>query len=159
MTRTFDAPRELVFRAWTDCDLFQRWWGPRDFTAPFCRIDARPGGLLHYSMRSPQGDEFWGRGVYREVVPPERLTYMDGFADEHGELIPPEAYGMSPDWPAETLVEVTFAESGAGTTLTLRSDIPQSFAEEQGAMEGWSQSLDRLAALLRQDAHGLRQTA
>jgi uncharacterized protein YndB with AHSA1/START domain len=70
LTRLFDAPRELVFAAWTDCEHFARWWGPKDFTTPHCSIDLRPGGRMHYCMRAPDGQEFWGLGIYREIVSP-----------------------------------------------------------------------------------------
>lgn len=147
ITRVFDAPRDLVFKAWTDPERFQRWWGPKDYTAPTVKIDARPGGLLHYCMRSPEGEDHWGRGVYSEVVENERLVYMDSFADENGNAVPAEHYGMSPDWPAETLVTVTFEDQDGKTKLTLRHAIP---GEDADAQQGWSESLDKLAKLVEQ---------
>ncbi len=76
ITRVFDAPRGRVFNAWTDPEHFERWWGPNGFTTPVCKVDARAGGILHYCMRSPEGRDFWGKGVYREVVEPERIVYV-----------------------------------------------------------------------------------
>jgi len=82
MERIFDAPRELVFKVFTEPDHVARWWAPFGFTIPVCTIDLRPGGLWHYCMRSPEGDEHWVRSVYQEIVEPERVAYTSVFADE-----------------------------------------------------------------------------
>jgi uncharacterized protein YndB with AHSA1/START domain len=148
ITRTFDAPRELVFRAWTEPELLKQWWGPKGFTTPVLTVDPRPGGLFHYCMRSPDGHEYWGRGVFREVVPPERLVRVDSLADEQGNPVPAERYGFNAAHPLETLVTVTFDERGGRTTVTLRHEIPASVPERSRAAEGYRQSLDRLADLL-----------
>ncbi len=148
ITRVFDAPRELVFKAWTECEHFARWWGPSRFTTPGCTIDLRPGGRLHYCMRAPDGQEFWGLGVYREIVPPERIVYTDMFADEHGDPVPPTHYGMSADWPAETLVTVTFAELDGKTRLTLRHTGAPAGRDRDMTGAGWNQSFDRLGEYL-----------
>ena len=145
LTRELDAPRKEVFQAWTDRDRFATWWGPDGFTTPACTIDARPGGLLHYCMRSPEGQDFWGRGVYREVVELERIVYVDSFADAEGNLVEPAHYGMSPSWPSEALVTLTLAERGGGTHLTLEHAVEAaSESERDMCQQGWSQSLDRL---------------
>ena len=145
ITRVFDAPRSLVFKAWTDPEHVMRWWGPKGFTTPFCKIDLRPGGVFHYCMRSPEGRDFWGKGIYREIVEPERLVFTDFFADEKGNPVPPTDYGMSPDWPAELLVTVTFAEHEGKTKLTLQhAGIPKG-KDGDSCEVGWTESLDRLA--------------
>ncbi len=77
ITRVFDAPRDLVFKAWTEPERLMRWWGPKGFTTPFCKVDLRPGGVFHYCLRSPEGRDVWGKGVYREIVEPERIIYTD----------------------------------------------------------------------------------
>ncbi len=94
-----DAPRDLVFKAWTEPERLMRWWAPKGWTTPFCKIDLRPGGVFHYCMRSPEGRDFWGKGVYREVVEPSLLVYTDSFSDEEGKLVEPAHYGLSPDHP------------------------------------------------------------
>ncbi|HTR19874.1 MAG TPA: SRPBCC domain-containing protein [Gemmatimonadales bacterium] len=148
ITRVFDAPPELVWKAWTDPEHFQRWWGPRDFTAPVCRIDLRVGGRYHWCMRGPDGKDFWTTGVYREIVPLQRLVYTDSFADAAGNALPPSAYGFTADWPAEQLVTVTLAPEGSGTRMTLRhAGLPGGMHREM-AGAGWSQSFDKLAASL-----------
>ncbi|MBI2355370.1 MAG: SRPBCC domain-containing protein [Deltaproteobacteria bacterium] len=149
ITRTFDAPRSLVFKAWTDPERLMRWWGPNGFTLPVCTIDLRPGGVLHYCMRSPDGKEYWGRGVYRQVVEPERIVYTDCFSDEKGNVTSPTQYGLSAEWPMETEVTVTFAEQEGRTLLTLESSTGDVPAEElEMCRQGWNESLDRLAAEL-----------
>ena len=112
ITRTFDAPRALVWRAWTDPELFKRWWGPSVFTCPVCRMDVRVGGKYLWCMRSPDGQDFWTAGEFREVVAPERIVYTDNFADEHGNPVPASYYGMSDDFPSQTVVTVTLVEQG-----------------------------------------------
>lgn len=149
LTRVIDAPREAVFKAWTDQKEMERWWGPKDFTLPYCKIDLRPGGSVHYCMHSPDGRDYWGKGVYLEIVEPERLVISDVFSDELGNTVQPEAYGMSPDWPAETLVTVTFDDLGGGRTgITLHQSVSRQLAESTGARQGWEESLDRLAEYL-----------
>ena len=74
ITRVVDAPRELVFQAWTEPERLMRWWGPNGFTTPSFTVDLRVGGVLHYRMRSPDGKDYWGIGVYREIVPSERIV-------------------------------------------------------------------------------------
>lgn len=146
LTRTFDAPRELVFRAWTDPEHLARWWGPTGFTNPVCEADARPGGAWLICMRSPDGEDYWCGGVYKEVVEPERIVCTDCFTDEKGNVVDPaERYGMPEGVPAEMLITVTFEEHEGKTTVTMRQTLPESVAREVGAVEGWSQSFDRLA--------------
>jgi uncharacterized protein YndB with AHSA1/START domain len=150
ITRVIDAPRTLVFKAWTEPEHLVRWWGPKGFTTPYCQMDVRPGGRFHHCMRSPEGREFWGRGVYREIVPPERIVFATSFADAAGNAVGPERYGMNPDWPFETLITVTFAEHHGKTKLTVRQSVSVALAQSIGAVQGWNETLDRLVAELAQ---------
>ena len=84
VTREFDAPRELVFKAWTERERLAAWWGPKGFKIRVAKLDLRPGGIFHYSMTTPAGDEWWGRFVYREISPPERLVYVNSFSNAEG---------------------------------------------------------------------------
>lgn len=147
-TRVFDAPRNIVFRAWIDPEWVARWWGPRDFTTPFCRIELRPGGVFHYCMRSPDGRDYWGKGIYQEIVEPEKIAFIDSFSDEAGNTVSPAAYGMDPGWPAETLVTVTLTERDGKTTMTVDTGVSEELAERTGAKQGWNESLDKLAEFL-----------
>ena len=146
ITRRVDAPRSLVWKTWTDCAHVKRWWGPKPFTAPFCRIDLRVGGSYLFCMRSPEGRDFWSTGVYREIVEPERIVFTDMFADANGGVVPASHYGLGGDWAAEIVVTVLFEElENDRTKLTLRQvGIPAGQMTDMTAA-GWSTSLDKLA--------------
>lgn len=149
ITRVFDAPRELVWRAWTEPEHFMRWWGPRGFTVPHCTIDLRPGGRIHFCMRWPDGRDIWSGGIVREVIEPSLLVSTACFVDAEGNLVSPTHYGLSADFPPEVVMTVTFEDyEGNKTRLTLRETIPTSVAEGAGAYQGWNESFDRLADYL-----------
>jgi len=155
ITRNFDAPRALVWKAWTEPEGMMRWWGPKNFTAPVSEIDLRVGGKYLSCMRGPDGKDYWSTGIYREIVPRERLAVTDSFADEKGNVVPATHYGMSGDWPLELLVTVTFEEIGGRTKMTLRhSGIPEGQMREL-TEAGWNESFDKLAEYLAKAA-GLR---
>ncbi|HSC48346.1 MAG TPA: SRPBCC domain-containing protein [Gammaproteobacteria bacterium] len=142
LVRVYDAPRELVFRAWTDPAQLARWWGPEHFTNPVCEVDARVGGELRIVMRAPDGNDYPMRGVFQEVVRPERLVFTNIAVDAEDRPI------------IEGLTTVTFAEQGGKTKLTLRTRgtavKPVAIQYLQGMEMGWSQSLTKLATLLPQ---------
>jgi uncharacterized protein YndB with AHSA1/START domain len=149
ITRIFDAPRELVWNAWTDPEHFKRWWGPKDYTCPFCEMDLRVGGKYLNCMRSPEGRDYWSTGVYREIIPIERIVFTDCFADEKGNVVPATYYGMSADFPLEMLVTVTFEEIQGRTKLTLKHEGLPVGVEGDGAQQGWSESFEKLAESLK----------
>ena len=153
ITRIFDAPRDLVWKAWTEPQRLMRWWGPKGFTAPACKMDLRVGGEYLNYMRSPEGQDFWSKGVFREIVEPERLVMTDSFADKEGNAVPASHYGMSEDFPLEMLVTVTFEEDGGKTKLTLQhSGTGGLDAKMRGDMEqGWNESFDKLAEDLEKE--------
>jgi uncharacterized protein YndB with AHSA1/START domain len=148
ITRVFDAPRDLVWKAYSESERLMRWWGPNGFTMLVCKIALRLGGVFHYCMRSPDGHDMWGKWVFCEIVAPERIVSTDFFSDKEGNPVTPAHSGMSADWPAETLVTVTFAEHEGETKLTLQHTILESVAERNGAQHGWAESFDRLAEYL-----------
>jgi len=149
ITRIFDAPRELVWKAWTDPKHFKRWWGPKDFTSPYCKIDFRVGGKYLNCMRSPEGKDYWSTGIYKEIIPLERIAYTDSFSDAEGNVVSATHYGMSADFPLVTLVTVTFEDYGGKTKMTLSHvDLPAGeMSEQTGA--GWNESFDKLAESLK----------
>lgn len=150
ITRIFDAPRQLVWKAWTDSERVKRWWGPKNYTAPVCKIDLRVGGKNLYCMRSPEGQDYWSTGVYKEIVAPERIVCTDSFADAEGNVVPASHYGMGGDWPLELRVTVTFEEHAGKTKLTLKhAGIPAGQMSDS-TEAGWNQSFDKLAASLKQ---------
>ncbi len=127
ITRVFGAPRDLVFKVHTECERLKHWWGPKGFTMRVCKLDLRPGGVLHYCLRSPSGEDMWGKVVYREIAAPERLVYINSFSDEHGNTV---RHPHVPDWPLEMLNNSTFSEQGGKTILTLRW-VPQNATEAE----------------------------
>lgn len=136
--RTLNAPREAVFRAWTDPDQVVRWWGPNGFVTLTSEMDVRPGGVWRFVMQGPDGIDYPNRIVYREVAPPERLTYS-----------------QSDDAPAGAIEDafestVNFEDRRGATELTLRMLFPTTAARETavrqyGAIEGGRETLARLA--------------
>jgi len=133
ITRVLDAPRALVFKAWTDARQAKRWWGPKDYPATHLEMDVRPGGAWRGRLRSTaNGEELGLGGVFREVVVPERVVFTFAW-EEEGER------GL------ETLVTVTFAEQKGKTLMTFRQVPFQSVEERDGHSGGWSSSFDRLA--------------
>jgi uncharacterized protein YndB with AHSA1/START domain len=143
-TRVFDAPRELVYRAWTDPKQFARWFPPEHFSAPVCELDVRPGGVLRVHMKGDDdagdfaGAVFPAKGVYREVVPNERLAFTFK-GEEEGP-------------PPTVLTTVIFEDQGRKTKLTIYQTAETVADYEElvkiGASEGMRQSLDKLATLL-----------
>ena len=139
ITRILDAPRELVFKAWTEPDRVIRWWGPRGFTTAHYELDFRPDGAYRVCMRSPEGTEHWQRGVCREVVEPERLVFTFAWEDSEGK-------------PGhETLVTVTLAEFGAKTKLTLHQAVFETVTARELHQGGWASALECLAEYLARD--------
>lgn len=149
IVRVFDAPRELVWRAWTESRHFKQWWGPKDFTTPVCVMDLRVGGAYLWCMRGPDGKDYFSTGVFREIVPMSRLVYTDSLADANGKVVPASYYGVPGDLPAETLVTVTFEDDGPRTRMTLRHAGMPAGTHSEMASEGWNQSFDKLAASLQ----------
>jgi uncharacterized protein YndB with AHSA1/START domain len=142
--RIFDAPVEMVWRAWTEPEHFKRWMGPKGYTCPALEIDLRVGGKFLGAMRSPEGQDIWSTGVYREIIPFKRLVTTDSFADENGNVVPASHYGIEVDMPLEMTVTVTFEDLGGRTKLTLQHEgMPADGAQ------GWNESFDKLAAILK----------
>jgi uncharacterized protein YndB with AHSA1/START domain len=149
ITRVLDAPRDLVWRAWTEPERVKCWWGPKDFSAPVAKVDLRPGGRYLYAMRSPEGRDFWSTGTYREVVEPERIVATDSFSDAEGNVVPASQYGMAGDWPLELVTTFTFEEVGGRTRLTIRHEGLPAGEQREMAGYGWNESLDKLEACLK----------
>ncbi len=140
ITHEFAAPRELVFKAWTDPIRLAQWWGPRGFTNPVCEWDVRPGGKIYDVMRAPSGERYPMGGDFREIVAPEKLMFSCGALDEKGDLL------------FEFLHTVTFTEGNGKTLLTIRSvalyTTPEANKYIGGFEMGMTSSLEKLAELL-----------
>lgn len=136
IVRVFDAPRELLFRMWTEHEHLTRWCCPKGFTIPFSEGEIRPGGSFRTCMRSPEGEDHWLGGTYLEVTPPERLVFTHAWQD---------AAGRSDH---ETQVTVTFEELDGRTRLTLHQARFTSLPSRDGHVEGWQETLDNLEGYL-----------
>ena len=152
VTRVLEAPRETVWKAWTDPEIMKEWWGPKDFTAPYISIDLRVGGRFVYCMRGrgPDGvvKDYWNSGDHRQIVPLKKIVATMSFADEEGRPVPASHYGMPGKWPKEILLRVAFADArSGGTKVTVReAGIPGAMIEL--ARLGWEQQLDKFADAL-----------
>jgi len=136
ITRIFDAPRTLVFKAWTESEHMARWWGPRGFKSTILKNELRPGGAYRIHMLGPDGDH-WSQGVYREVVPPERLVMVGSWADADGNPTRPE-----------TTLTLLFEDVGGKTKLSLHNAVFESVTARDLHNGGWSSALDCLAEYL-----------
>jgi uncharacterized protein YndB with AHSA1/START domain len=140
LERIFDAPRELVFKAWTDPSHLARWWGPQGFTNPVCELDLRPGGRIRIDMTGPDGAVYPMTGTFHEVTPPERLVFTAVAEDLDGNPL------------LESLTTVIFVEQGSKTKLIVQASAvavtPLGKDYLQGMEEGWTQSLARLGDLI-----------
>jgi uncharacterized protein YndB with AHSA1/START domain len=154
ITRTFKAPRMLMWMAWTNAEMLKLWWGPRGFTAPVVKLDLHKGGKYLVSMRSPEGKDIWSTGTYKEVIPMEKLVMTDSFADENGNVVPATYYGMGAEFPLKMTITVTFEEQDGKTKFTLtHSDISTlGDADRAGMQQGWTESFDKLAEILERKA-------
>jgi uncharacterized protein YndB with AHSA1/START domain len=139
VTRLIDAPRMLVFKAWTQPEHAARWWGPKGFTTISCQMDARPGGHYRTSMRSPSGSIHIRSGVYKDVTNPERIVLTFGWEDDAGRV------------GHETIVTVTFEDLGARTRLTLHQAFFETERTRNEHVAGWASCLERLAEYMASD--------
>jgi len=154
ISREFNAPRELVWKAWTDRDHLMEWFGPKGFKMEVATLDLRPGGIFHYCLVTPDGNKMWGKFVYREIVAPEKIVLINSFSDENGNLT---RHPMSPTWPQEMLSTTTFTEENGRTTITLHWATWNATEEEQktfdtshdGMRQGWTGTFDQLEEYLK----------
>ncbi|AOP33098.1 polyketide cyclase [Leptospira tipperaryensis] len=153
LSRSFNAPRELVWKAWTEPKRLAEWWGPTGLTMGVVHLDLKPGGLFHYSMKTPDGQIMWGRFLYREITPPEKLVYIVSFSDENAGIT---RHPMAENWPAEILNTVLFTEEKGKTTLSLKGTPINATPEEIKVFgdnfpsmdKGFTGTLDQLEAYL-----------
>jgi uncharacterized protein YndB with AHSA1/START domain len=149
IARIFDAPRELVWKAWTDPKYVMQWWGPKGFTAPVCKIDFRVGGKYLCCMRSPDGQEFWNAGEYYEIVPHEKIVSSMYFSDSQGNKVDAAEYGIEHEAIEDAYDVILFEDLGNGKTkLTFIGNEPMESAKNSGQLEGWNQILDKIAAVV-----------
>jgi uncharacterized protein YndB with AHSA1/START domain len=154
--RDLPAPPALVFAMWTTEEHFARWFAPHTADIPFCRLDPRPGGVVHFCHRFAGGPTVWIRGAFDEVVAPERLVFTVGFVDEQGRpAAPPMVPQLPPDVRAETTVTLRAIAGGTRMTVSQRilsaeaAAIAEQSGERRDARAGWDEMFERLEDLLR----------
>lgn len=153
LTRTLEAPRALVWDSWTQEKHLRNWFGPPGSRMVACRIDLRPGGTFHYGMEIQGGLVMWGRWIFREIDPPQKLAMVTSFSDEHGGVT---RHPFSPGWPLETLSTTTFTEASGRTRIDLEwapvNATPEEIAvfasSHAGMNQGWNGTFERLVAYL-----------
>jgi uncharacterized protein YndB with AHSA1/START domain len=154
ISRVFDAPRDLLWQCFTQVDRMKEWWGPKGIKVVKSKMDFRVGGTYHYGMQNPDGNIMWGRQVYREIAPPERIVFINSFSDEAGGL---GRHPLAPQWPLQMLSAFTFEElPGNKTKFTVRWAPYEATAEEQAVFDaghasmtgGWTGTLDKLEVYL-----------
>lgn len=153
VTRVFDAPVELVWKAWTEPELLMKWWGPDYFTSPSAKIDFRVGGTSLVCMRAPKefgGQDFYNTWAYQKIVPMERIEYIQNLADQNGNLADPVKMGLPPEFPRDTRTVVTFKDLGNGKTEMTVTEygLPTTDTElGRNAELGLNQCLDKMVAI------------
>jgi len=151
VTRIIDAPIELVWKAWTDPEHVMRWWGPKYYTSPSCKINFREGGKYVFCMRAPKdqgGQDSYTAGVYKKIVPMERLEFTQGLSDKDGNRLDPAQVGLPPDLPKELHTSIVFKAKGGMTELTITEydwTVGQMYVY---SFAGLHQSIDKLAESL-----------
>lgn len=151
LSRELDAPRALVFEVWTRPEHLQRWFSPKGFTVIAATMDLRPGGSYLYGMKAPDGREVWGKWLIREIVPPERLVFIDTFSNREGGLA---RHPFNESWPSRMLSTITFAERAGKTTVTVRWSPHEATAAERATFDagydsmrmGWGGTMEQLTA-------------
>ena len=156
ISRTFDAPRDLVWKAWTEKERLAQWWGPKGCTIRVAKFDLMPGGVFHYTMAFKPGHEMWGRFIFREIEAPEKLVFINSFSDERGGITR-APFPQTTNFPLEVLNTVTFSEQGGRTTLELRggpinateAEIANYVSMHDSMRQGFGGTFDKLDAYLR----------
>ena len=151
VTRIIDAPLEMVWKAWTEPEHVMKWWGPKHYTSPSCKIDLREGGKYVFCMRAPKdqgGQEHYTAGVYKKIVPMQYLEFTQGLSDKDGNPIDPTQVGMPPDFPREIRTTIVFKAKGEMTELTITEyDWPVSQMYVY-SLAGLHQCIDKMAVAL-----------
>ena len=143
INRVFNLPVSVVWLAWTDAEYFKKWWGPRGFTCPSSKMEAKVGGKYLNCMRGPDGKEYWSTGVVKELIPERKLVVTDSFSDDKGNIKPASEYDMPGDWPKELLITVYLEEADGATKMKLKHlGIPGEMRED--CIKGWNESFDKL---------------
>jgi uncharacterized protein YndB with AHSA1/START domain len=138
ITRSFNAPRDLVFKVWSEAEHLKNWWGPIGLKLSVAKLDFRPGGIFHYNMQSPDGIVMWGKFVYHDIVSPEKIEFVNSFSDAEGNIVRPP---FSDTFPLEIHNLLTFTEIEGKTMITLRGGPINVSEEELDFFKGMFESM------------------
>jgi uncharacterized protein YndB with AHSA1/START domain len=141
ISRTFDAPRARVWAAYTSAEALAQWWGPKGSKIRVIKLDFRPAGIFHYAMSYQPGHEMFGRFIYREIVAPERIVFVNSFSDAEGGITRAPFPQLEGKWPLEVLNTMTLTEQGGRTTISLRGGPINATDEERKIFAGMHDSM------------------
>ncbi len=154
ISRVFDTPRDLMWKCFTEPERMKQWWGLKGVKILKSKMDLRVGGIYHYGMQTPDGKLMWGKFVYREIVPPQKLAFINSFSDEAGRLT---RHPLAPTWPMQMMSTFTFDEQPGGKTKFTVSWAPHKATDEEretfdaghdSMTQGWGGTMDQLAGYL-----------
>ena len=146
--RVFNLQVNKVWKAITEEEEFKKWWGPKDFTCPSSKMEARVGGKYLNCMRGPDGKEYWSTGEVKEFIPEKKLVLSDHFSDEKGNIKNASQYGLPGNYPDELLITFELEEADGATKLKLRHEgIPDEGHDD--CVNGWNECFDKLEANLK----------
>src|SRR6185436_10857400 len=148
ITRVFDAPRELVFKAWTDPEQLKQWYAPEGCSIDFKSIEAKVGGEFHFVINDPVHGPCWIKGRYQEVAVPEKLVFSMILSNANGDNVTANDAGKSEDWPEALVTTVTFTTISNQTKVTLHQTVDEAEAKKTGAYQSWFSMFDKLQGLL-----------
>jgi uncharacterized protein YndB with AHSA1/START domain len=152
--RVVAAPREEVWKAWTQAERLREWWGPKGFAVTYCKVKLRQGGGMHYCLKAPNGMDMWGKFVYQEIVKPEKLVFVSSFSDEKQNVT---RHPLNEGWPLQMMTTVTFEEQGGEKTkITVRWSPHAATEAERSVFDagfdsmrnGWTGTFEQLEAFL-----------
>lgn len=153
ISHEFNVSKPFLFKVWSEEKHLKNWWGPKGSEVYIVRLEFRPGGIMHYRLQYPQGAVIWGKFVYREIEAPERIVFINSFANEKGEVV---RAPFNMNWPLETLTTIHFKEQNHKTIVTVKWTPYAASEEEQktfdahhsSMQQGWSSTFDQLASYL-----------
>lgn len=148
ITHLFDAPIELVYKAWTDPEQLKHWYAPDGCSIEFKSIDVKVDGKFHSCIHDPVHGQCWIIGIYKEVIKPTKLVFSMILSNEQGDVVNATEAGKSEDWPQAITTTISFAAIGKQTKVTLHQTVAEAEAKKTGAYQSWFSMFDNLNALL-----------
>jgi uncharacterized protein YndB with AHSA1/START domain len=141
ISRSFNAPRERVWKAWTDPQALAQWWGPKGAAIRVIKLDLKPGGVFHYAMAFQPGHDMYGRFIFRELAAPERIVFVNSFSDADGGITRAPFPQLDGKWPLEVLNTMTLTEQNGWTTISIRGGPINATDEERKIFESMAESM------------------